>query len=236
MRPVSHRRALPIALALVVTAALGACASGNPSPSPVGSSSPAVAPASIGTPSPAITAAATATSTQNAAANPLPGQFLLYADAGSWVIRPDGTGKRKVSSGSPVGWSRDGSTIHLATDATKAGCQVIQLSSLPLDGGTETIVPASLKNGDWDFAWSPDDSKIAFFRPTIQRSCGSQVKPDTRMDLMIVDADGSHQRKLAIGVPDGAGAELAWTPDGRSIVLIQQDDDPPWAGPIVSIE
>jgi Tol biopolymer transport system component len=193
-------------------------------------------------PSPTATATATitatATATQNAAptASPLPGQYLLYEDAGAWVIRQDGTGKRKVSSGSPVGWSHDGSTIHLATDATKAGCQVIQLSNLPLDGGSETIVAASLKNGDWDFAWSPDDSKIAFFRPTIQRSCGPQVKPDTRMDLMIVDADGSHERKLAIGVPDGAGATLAWTPDSRSILVIQQDDDPPWAGPIVSFE
>jgi Tol biopolymer transport system component len=151
------------------------------------------------------------------------------------VIRPDGTGKRKVSSGSPVGWSHDGSTIHLATDTTKASCQVTQLSNLPLDGGSDTIVSASLKNGDWDFAWSPDDSKIAFFRPTIERPCTPQSKPDTRMDLMIVDADGAHQRKLAIGVPDGAGASLTWTPDGRSILVTQQDDDAPWAGPIVSI-
>ena len=238
MRPVSHRTTLPAALALFVTAALAACASGNQSPSAVGSSLSAVAPASTGTPSPAITVTATATATQNgpATASPLPGQLLLYADAGTWVIRPDGTGKRKVSSGSPVGWSHDGAMIHLATDTAKAGCQVTQLSYVALDGGSETIVPAGLKNGDWDFAWSPDDTKIAFFRPTIQRPCGPQLKPDTRMDLMIVDADGSHQRKLAIGVPDGAGALLAWTPDSRSILVIQQDDETPWKGPIVSIQ
>ncbi len=217
-----------------MTVALAACTSGNPAPSVPGSGG-ASSPTTIAGATATSTAAPTATGSVTATASPLPGLLLLYEDAGAWVIRPDGTGKRKVSSGSPVGWSHDGSTIHLASDTTKAGCQVTQLSNLPIDGGPEMIVPASLKNGDWDFTWSPDDRKIAFFRPTIQRPCGPQLKPNSRMDLMIVDADGSHQRKLAIGVPDAAGASLVWTPDSRSILVIQQDDDAPWKGPIVSI-
>jgi Tol biopolymer transport system component len=178
---------------------------------------------------------ATPSDQPTATTGPVAGQFLLYEDSGAWVVGPDGSGKHKVSAASPVGWSHDGSTIHLTGDTTKSGCEIPQLSDLSIGGGAEKIVPASLKHGDWDFAWSPDDSKIAFFRPTIQRPCTPQTNPDSRMDLMVVDADGTHQRKLAIGVPDGAGASFAWTPDSRSILVIQQDDDPPWKGPIVSI-
>jgi Tol biopolymer transport system component len=222
------------AFSVVLPIALAACGSGSLSTPSTGSSSSAAATTAAASP----TAPPTATPTSNPAATPNPGrgQFLLYESSGAWVVKSDGTGKRKVSDGSPVGWSHDGSMVHLATDATKSGCQVTQLSDLPIDGGAETDIPASFKHGDWDFDWSPDDTRIAFFRPTIQRQCGPQTNPDSRMDLMVVDADGTHQRKLAIGVPDGAGASFVWTPDSRSILVIQQDDDPPHAGPIVSID
>jgi hypothetical protein len=216
-----------------MSVALAACAS-------AGTSSPAGSTASPSTRAPSATPTATPsaspTDQPTAITGPAVGQFLLYEDSGAWVVGLDGTGKRKLSAGSPVGWSHDGSTIHLTSDTTKSGCQISQLSDLSIGGGGEKIVPASLKHGDWDFTWSPDDSKIAFFRPTIQRPCTPQTNPDSRMDLMVVDADGNHQRKLAIAVPDREGASLAWTPDSRSILVIQQDDDPPWKGPIVSIE
>lgn len=235
MRRVPGRAAFAAAWSVALPVLLVACASAGTSPA---ASNPGAS--SFATPTTAPTPSATnpPPPTGDPAASRIApgGQFLLYEDSGAWVVGLDGTGKRKVSEGSPVGWSHDGSTIHLATDATKSGCQVTQLSNLSIAGGSENIVPASLKHGDWDFAWSPDDSLIAFFRPTIQRPCSPQTKPDSRMDLMVVTADGTRQRKLAIGVPDGNNASLVWTPDGRSIVLIEQDDDPPFEGPILSID
>jgi len=236
MRPVPRALAFPVALCVALSLALGACASAGPAPAAASPSSSTFAPASAGSATPTATTAATPSANPSATRNSARGQFLLYESSGAWIVEPDGTGKRKVSAGSPVGWSDDGSTIHLATDSTKSGCQVTELDDLSIDGGAEKVVPVSLKHGDWDFAWSPDDARIAFFRPTVERPCSPQANPDSRMDLMVADADGTHQRKLAIGVPDGAGATLAWTPDSRSILVIQQDDDRPWKGPIVSIE
>ena len=57
-------------------------------------------------------------------------------------------------------------------------------------------------------AWSPDGRRIAFGR----RSFADQNHPGP-WEIWVMNADGSHQRRIA------RGSEPAWSPDGRSIAF-----------------
>jgi Tol biopolymer transport system component len=66
-------------------------------------------------------------------------------------------------------------------------------------------------------AWSPDGKRLAFTR-------GSE--------LWLMNADGSHQRRLTRAPPPAtyAGAAMAWTPDGRRIAFVTDDPAGPASG------
>jgi hypothetical protein len=75
-----------------------------------------------------------------------------------------------------------------------------------------TVDPAA----DFNPTWSPDGFSIAFVR----RSAPSQF------EVMVMPATGGDERSIAIcqaGWDRRAGSYLAWTPDGRGLMVLQRE-------------
>lgn len=75
-----------------------------------------------------------------------------------------------------------------------------------------TAFGAMLKNKDFDPAWSPDSSQLAW---TSLRGMNTT--------LMIANADGSDERKLTDR--NDSDTRLAWSPDGKTIAFIADIDN-----------
>lgn len=82
------------------------------------------------------------------------------------------------------------------------------------DGSSPTRLTDNPRR-DWQAAWSPDGSRIAFSRGTNNNS-----------DIFIVNADGSGLMQLTHGIENAA--DPAWSPDGRKIVLGSVPKDCGW--------
>jgi Tol biopolymer transport system component len=145
-----------------------------------------------------------------------------------WVIRPTGTGARKIAEGQAHGplsppnynldgvWSHDGSMVHVMK-----GCDS-RLSNIAVHSWVETPV-VNMGNKAAEFVWSPDDTKVAYFNYTnVQAVICMQGTIPTTHDLMVMNADGS-ARTVVLHNTD-------WYPyswPGASSVLLR--DNPVWA-------
>jgi Tol biopolymer transport system component len=135
------------------------------------------------------------------------------ADGGCdlFTIEPDGTSERRLtdtpstcetgpavaSGGSIVAVSLDLDDIALIDLATSA------LRPLTHDPSTSDGSPA----------WSPDVSRIAFFR-------GPPLGPS---HLYVMDADGTNLRQLTQG--SGSDRNAAWSPDGTRIAFARSGNE-----------
>jgi Tol biopolymer transport system component len=70
---------------------------------------------------------------------------------------------------------------------------------------------------DWEPAWSPDGTKIAFTRIT-------QGEPNT-FEVIVMNADGSDQKSLTL--PPDSGFSPDWSPDGTKIAYVAGVPFPP---------
>ena len=142
-----------------------------------------------------------------------------YGDV--FVVGPDGRRLRQVLD-SPEGergsvtsihsltWSRDGKRLMFVFG--------LRLTVLNLATG---IIQEIGDAPDPDYAWAPDDRRIAFTR-RVPNSCTfgqSRVgfrngcAPD-RWELWLMDSDGTNQTRLA----DPPGGTPDWSPDGQRIL------------------
>jgi hypothetical protein len=145
-------------------------------------------------------------------ANPAPGQLGPPAAASGgqvWIIRPDGSDGRALTTGGDSGapaWSPDGK--RLAFNSTTAGGQSdIHVASVGDAGLSDERALASDPANDWSPAWSPDGGRIAF---SSNRAGGD--------DIWVLGVDDSGLTRLT----DDRGGDWvpAWTRDGSRIVFV----------------
>jgi dipeptidyl aminopeptidase/acylaminoacyl peptidase len=164
-------------------------------------------------------------------ATPTSGEYILYGGSSgqTWVIRPDGTGKRKLADMMPVSWSHDGSVVHLLK---ASGCTQT-LANVSVFSGSVQPIAAALEVGDSGFTWSADDSQIAFFRYVTEHLCSPGGPTDDTVHLMIMKADGSNVHAVGPVLPDAG--QVGWLPDGKSVVVNKSDQMNSIAGPLIRV-
>lgn len=168
-----------------------------------------------------------------------------------WIVRSDGTEHRPLHSGrasaSSPRWSPDGSRLAYLSDADG----MTQLFVRWIDSG-QTALISNLTESPSAIAWSPDGRTLAFVMrvPADKPALAEAPKPPEdaewapevrvidsvmyRFDgrgyiepgfdhVFVVPAEGGSARQLTRGDFDHHGP-LAWTPDGREIVLSANRD------------
>jgi Tol biopolymer transport system component len=158
-----------------------------------------------------------------APASPIGNGLIAFSrggpDAGLYVMNPDGTEIRRLTSGgfeTDPDWSPDGSKIAFVKGSwiEDSGIHVMDADAAGVhritDGGS--LVDSSDLGPDW----SPDGSRIAFARE------GRQAGAETgNADIFMVDTDGTDLVRLT----DGPVMEYApsWSPDGAHIAFVGYD-------------
>jgi WD40-like Beta Propeller Repeat len=154
------------------------------------------------------------------------GGRIVYAGAlgGNWVIhttRPDGTGAAPIpivdlpDDAFHPSWSPDGSRIVF--DARSPGPSALEGGNRDLyvvDADGSNLVRLTSEDG-WDYqpAWSPDGSRIAFVR-------NSPVE-----DIWVMDADGGAPERLTEGV--AFDLSPSWSPEGTHLTFVSNRSGSP---------
>ena len=138
-----------------------------------------------------------------------------------WVMRPDGSGKRQITSGHgddrEPRFSPDGSKIAFASDRAFSGSYdiwVVDLATSALTQWTRssgvTTPPAPASVDSFEPTWSPDGKKIAFV-------VGSGANGTT---IQARDAAGT-QTVLATAAPGTRVNSPSYSPDGTRVAYLQ---------------
>lgn len=121
--------------------------------------------------------------------------IAINDSAGIWIMKQDGTNKKKLWSGRNPDWSPDNK--HLVYEDI-GGIRSGQIDSLNF------TVLAKSETGYRDPHWAPDGQRIAWV-----------VQRDGIGEIWTMAPDGSDQQKLVDGV------EPSWAPDSRRLVFSQ---------------
>ncbi len=141
-----------------------------------------------------------------------------------WLIKADGTGKAKVGPGRFAHWTADGSAVEVI--ALNADCTP-RLTFYPVDGSTPSQVAIAFRPGDDWFTWTPDGTRLAFFRYTsgkLAYPCAGQggmgaTAAALQRDVYAVASNGTGLTKIASKVP--SVEEAAWLPDDSNLLVIR---------------
>lgn len=141
------------------------------------------------------------------------GKRVVYLSANKiWVADRDGGGARQISPGDAMdgepSWSPDGRTIIFSTITAESDGRW-ELWTMRPDGTDRTRLGDGVR-GEQP-VYSPDGSRIAFVEQSEPRAAGYSA-------IYVADVDGGDAELVA------AGSAPDWTPDGRSLVYV--DDDP----------
>jgi TolB protein len=120
-------------------------------------------------------------------------------EAGTYLMRADGSGTTKLPTGNAGSWSPDGTKI------TFGGGGVFVMDA---DGSNVTQLAGSDSRSP---TWSPDGTRIAFIRDTL----------DGHTQVWTMDSDGQNQTLIhddttSLFNPD-------WSPDGSTIIFYRGD-------------
>lgn len=145
----------------------------------------------------------------------LPAQPIVYTesvegDAYLYSIRPDGTGKTRLSTGTGIedwwaNWSPDHRRI-LFTRTTLTGTTVMAMDA---NGGNVQQLFSAYLNGLDVFYPTWNGTKIAFI---------GRTRPGSQYGLYVINPDGSGLGNLTPGLTGEMGWP-AWSPDGTQIAF-----------------
>jgi Tol biopolymer transport system component len=138
-----------------------------------------------------------------------------------WVMRPDGTGVRQVTTGHgddrEPRFSPDGTKLAFSSDRAFDGSYniwVVDLASGALTQWTHTggitTPPAPSSTDEFEPTWSPDGSQIAFVVGSGANGTSIQAR----------DAGGV-QTTLATAAPGTRVNSPSWSPDGTRVAYLQ---------------
>jgi Tol biopolymer transport system component len=166
--------------------------------------------------------------------NPAPGQIgppSTSLGASIWIVRPDGTERRRVSPEgtdaiNPV-WSPDGGLIAFSIGAGLSGTD-IRIAPMGENGIADGFsVAADAAANDWGATWSPDGSHVLFVSNRTGNDEIWKVGPDSGATPIQLTDDGAADR-VPVYSPDGSriafvsdrtGEPEIWTmaPDGSDL-------------------
>ena len=128
------------------------------------------------------------------------GDEIYYGNGGIWAIRPDGTGRRKISPvGSPEALSADGSQFVFGVSRYSA------FGVVNADGTGYHVVTTHAYT-EYGEVWSPTGHRILYGRANHQ-------------GIYVIDPDSRNNHRVTVDSPPQAvWAALAWSPSGGSIV------------------
>ncbi len=136
-----------------------------------------------------------------------PGLIAFDLGDGIYVANPDGSGRRRLTSGSSQGgevWSPDGTQIGYVSETADMSTAVMVTTA----DGRRTVT----LQGHWwnvgDLSWSPDSRRVAF---------SAQVPGSDAFNIYVAESDGSGVAQL--GAPSAAAQEPSWSTDGRQIAF-----------------
>ncbi|SFR99819.1 component of the Tol biopolymer transport system [Granulicella pectinivorans] len=139
-----------------------------------------------------------------------------------WVMRPDGTGLKQMTTGHgddrEPRFSPDGKTIAFSSDRANKGSYDIWTVDVA-SGAVKQIT--SSENDEYEPAWSPDGSSLAYVNgvfvagaPGVGGVVGRTVES---VDL----ATGATKTVASIGRQVGRIESPSWSPDGKHLAYIQ---------------
>jgi Tol biopolymer transport system component len=137
------------------------------------------------------------------------GNLIAYSDTdgrGFWVVHPDGSGRRRVSSQGGAGWVRwsaDGNQLAFAVAVRKPNRKISRnggIAVVDVDGRDFHIVTRHANNED-PAVWSPTGHRLLYGRA---KDGG----------IYVIGANGRNDRRVTTESSDA----LAWSPDGSSII------------------
>jgi Tol biopolymer transport system component len=134
---------------------------------------------------------------------------IAFGSGGSlYVMRPDGSGRRRLTDGGAPAWSADGRRLAFERVPENS------LSRLHVLGRRAPLTAPGVE--EHSPAWSPDGRRLAFVR-RIDRDGGEEY------DIVVADVDGGGERVLRREVATGQARlgvwDLAWSPGGAHIVF-----------------
>jgi Tol biopolymer transport system component len=135
------------------------------------------------------------------------GNEIAYDRFGLSVVRPDGTGRRRIPhAGGGAQWSANGRQLvfghHLRY---RPGGFYAAFAVVDADGMHFHVVTTHAYT-EYPVAWSPHGHRILYGRAN-------------RKGIYVVDANGRNDRRVTTdSPPEALWGALGWSPDGRSIV------------------
>jgi len=137
------------------------------------------------------------------------GNVIAYSDTdgrGFWVVHPDGSGRRRVSSHGGTGWVRwsaDGNQLAFAVAVRKPNGKIDRnggIAVVDVDGRDFHIVTRHANN-EYPALWSPTGHRLLYGRTNDG-------------GIYVIGANGRNDHRVTTDSPDA----LAWSPDGSSII------------------
>jgi hypothetical protein len=210
-----------------VTAAPSAASPGSSAATPTPAPSVTAGASATPAPTPAPTAKPSAATGRKLGTLPPPpppppgyANLILYrtpikGSLNGWfsLIKYDGTGNQKLALGRYAHWNSNGSAVEVI--AYDSSC-VPSLKVYPVGGGAATSVSIPFAAGDDAFGWTPDGTRLSFYRNPNGYHCNG-INLITNRDLYTVKADGTGLTNVAPGLP--RVEPTSWVPDGSAVVI-----------------